>query len=386
MPTESLNIQHAIVFADFYSAYLLTIVGWIIMGFLGLRIVVALTNLITRQWMKNTAAKPEGLVSVLIPARNEENAIGQLLHDLMSQDHPELEIIVYDDDSEDQTRSIVEQAASNHGKIRLIQGLKLPPGWLGKNHACHQLTRHAKGDYFLFLDADVRLNKGAIRNALQYIQQHKLDLLSLFPSQRMISWGEKISVPLMNWVLVSLLPLILTRISSFSSLSAANGQFMLFRASCYKTYHPHERFRKQTAEDIVIARFLKSRGHRIQTLLGGDQVFCRMYGSLQEASRGFSKNVLAFFGNSSVIGLIFATITSLGIVPIYLGLPWAWTLIYIAGTLLLRALVSLSSNQSLLFNLINAPIQQFIFFGVVLQAVINRKRKTNTWKGRFIDL
>ncbi len=363
-----------------------TILGWIVVVFLGVRILIAFVNLLSRQWLEGPVQPSGELVSVMIPARNEEKNISWLLHDLLAQDHPMLEIMVYDDASDDHTSEIVEEMIESNGNVRLFKGTGLPPGWLGKNHACYQLAQKANGVFFLFLDADVRLSSGAISHALSHAKKHDLDMLSIFPSQIMLSWGEKISVPLMNWVLLSLLPLIMTRLSSFASMSAANGQFMFFRAGIYQSLQPHQRFRKQAVEDIAIARFLKTRQHRMQTLLGGQYVFCRMYGSLHEAMHGFSKNVLAFFGNSSLISLTFALFTTFGIVAVYIGLPPTWAPIYIAGILLLRTLVAICSRQPVIFQLITTPIQQLVFLRVVLQAVINRKKRTNTWKGRSIDI
>src|SRR5690606_4280868 len=98
-------------------------------------------------------------VSVLIPARNEATVIGESVQLLSAQEYPQREIIVLDDNSEDGTGRIVQQAA---GDVRVLSGSPLPAGWMGKNWACEQLARHAQGDILLFTDADVRWQPGAL--------------------------------------------------------------------------------------------------------------------------------------------------------------------------------------------------------------------------------
>ncbi|MHB1253047.1 MAG: glycosyltransferase family 2 protein, partial [Candidatus Humimicrobiaceae bacterium] len=98
--------------------------------------------------------KSPPLVSVLIPARNEEKNIRRILNSMIKQDYPNLEILVLDDGSTDETSQIVEKFAEKDSRVRLIKGGPLPKGWKGKCYACHQLSKVAKGEYFVFTDAD----------------------------------------------------------------------------------------------------------------------------------------------------------------------------------------------------------------------------------------
>lgn len=378
-------------------------------GFLCIRLLVALLNLISRPWLKGLkstatiSAFPQSehkikdadskdrkpMVSVLIPARNEAGNIGALLESLSVLHTPNdpisIEVIVYDDLSEDQTASIVDAFCRKDKRFRLIRGKALPDGWLGKNHACHQLALEAKGKYLLFLDADVGIRKGLIEAALAHLQKYNLALLSIFPQQVMRSWGERITVPLMNWILVSLLPLILTRISSWSSFAAANGQFMLFNALTYHQYRFHQSVKQHKVEDIVVFRMMKKMGLKVQTLLSNGMITCRMYSSFSESVRGFSKNVYEFFGGSVAVGLVFALVTTLGFIPVWCAWGLAAALMYLAATLLLRIMVSLSSRQPLAQNILLAPLQQMAFLVVVIVALYNKLRKNTSWKGRLVD-
>lgn len=365
----------------------MAILALTIFVFTMMRLLVAVSNMLTRQWLKpGTPPTDQPLVSVLIPARNEGHQIGRLLEDILAQDYPHWEVLVYDDLSEDDTASVVRHYAEKHKKIRLISGKSLPVGWLGKNHGCHQLAAEAGGKFLLFLDADVRLGKTALSDALAHQNKYKLELVSVFPRQKMESFGERISVPLMNWVLLSLLPLILTRKSHIPSLAAANGQFMLFKAAIYHRHLFHQQFRKQPAEDIAIAKSMKKKGYRIHTILGGSQVECRMYTSLEEAMGGFSKNVIAFFGSSFAMAMVYTLVTTFGFIPVYL----AWGSLAMAGflimTLAIRGIAAGISRQHIVMNMVTAPLQQVIFASTVALAICRTSKKTNTWKGRSISI
>jgi glycosyltransferase involved in cell wall biosynthesis len=249
----------------------------VVIFFTILQFTVSAINLFFKQ--KIAGGKPEHnyLVSVLIPARNEENNIRNLLSDLIKQPYQNIEIIVFDDQSEDQTPQTVEQMAETDPRIRLICSDGLPTGWLGKNHACHSLSIHAKGDYLLFLDADVRVAGDIIGSGVAFADKHKLGLLSIFPRQLLFTIGERSTVPIMNYILLTLLPLPMVLWSHFSSLAAANGQFMLFNASAYQSLWPHQQMKDNKVEDIAIARHLKVKGFPVACLTGDDSIQCRMY-------------------------------------------------------------------------------------------------------------
>ncbi len=354
--------------------------------FTGLRFITAASNLLFRQWLRS--GKPLGSheISILIPARNEEKNIETILESILQQDYPHWEAIVYDDISEDRTAELVKRYEAMDKRIRLISGDHLEPGWMGKNHACHKLSLEANGDYFLFTDADVEMEPGLLRDALAQIQRYRLNLLSIFPKQIMKSMGEKMTVPIMNWILVSLLPMILTRVSRHASLSAGNGQFMMFDAHSYREHLFHSHFRNQVAEDISIARFMKQIGLRIHTILSRGQVKCRMYRSLGEAKQGFAKNIIAFFGAKTTLSIFFLLVTTLGIIPVWIAMGLPAAIVYLAATSAIRAMVSAASSQNIWFNVLMAPIQHIMFINILGLAIHNKINKKNTWKGRKIDI
>ncbi len=359
-------------------------IAWFVFFFTMLKLLIALVNLLLISKLPPGNINEKPLVSILIPARNEEKNIGNVLKDILSQDYSNIEVIVFNDCSTDSTAEIVQEFTRHDNRISMINADHLPAGWLGKNWACHTLSRPARGEYFLFLDADVRVGNKLIYNAVSYMVRFNLALVSIFPRQIIKTIGEKITVPVMNFILLSLLPLVLVRKSTFPSLAAANGQFMLFNSIAYKSLYPHERMKNNLVEDIEIARFLKREKFKIACLTGDKTIQCRMYSGLNEAIRGFSKNVSAFFGNSIMLSFLFWFITTFGFLFVFFALPIPLFLAYIISYISLRIVVSFISEQNTVENLLLIFPQQISLGLFILFAFINKKSKTYHWKGRDI--
>jgi glycosyltransferase involved in cell wall biosynthesis len=360
-------------------------IGWFLLFFGALRLLVAFVNWATQPYLpRKSHIKNRPFVSILIPARNEEKNIEKLLSDLSTFDYESLEIIVLNDNSTDSTALVVNNNIEKNHKIILVQGNELENGWLGKNFACHQLALIAKGEILLFLDADVRVANGLLEQSIAFTQKHKIKLLSIFPKQLMPSKNTRLAIPLMNWILLSLLPLILVRISGWKSFSAANGQFMFFDAQIYRQLLPHQLFKDNKVEDIAILRYFKKQKLKVATLLGDEKIQCIMYNTLQEAINGFSKNVFQFFGGSMLTSILFATITTLA--PLYLLLfnGLAECITYLAAINLIRVFISLVSKQSVLSNIFLSASQQVTFIRIIQRAIINQRNKTLLWKDRNI--
>jgi len=361
------------------------ILAYVIFAFTVIQLLVSLVNLLFETNLPKTDDVSTGLISVLIPARNEENNIGNLLSDLLNQDYKNIEVVVFNDQSDDKTAEIVTEYTIRDNRIRMIGSAGLPEGWLGKNFACDSLARQANGSYMLFLDADVRIGNNAIGRAVSFSEEQGPDLVSIFPKQFIRSLGERITVPVMNYILVSLLPLVLVRKTKYSSLSAANGQFMFFEAGKYRSLRPHEKMKHEKVEDISIARSYKKSGLKVACLLGDDSISCRMYNGLGEAVKGFSKNVIAFFGNSFIIALLFWVITTFGFLPILFEMPPYTFVVYLLAYLLTRIIVSLASRQSVFYNiLLIIPLQVSLFL-FIYKAFINKYFGKFQWKGRNIN-
>lgn len=358
--------------------------AYMVLSFTAIQLLVALANLIFETTLPETDKAHNELVSVMIPARNEEKNIGHVIDDLISQEYNNIEVIIFNDESEDLTAEIVTKYTNCDQRIRLINSSGLPEGWLGKNYACHSLSEKAEGKFLLFLDADVRVGKNLINRAVSYSHKNDLALISIFPKQIIKSAGEKITVPNMNYILVSLLPLILVRKLKFTSLSAANGQFMFFRSDEYKKIRPHMLVRKNKVEDIAIARIYKQNRLNIACMLGDDSITCRMYTGFSEATKGFSKNVTAFFGNSFITALLFWLVTTFGFLPVILALPPLYLIFFLVMIILIRIFISIISRQNIFNNLLFILPLQVSMGLFIYRAFINKHLRKYQWKGRNI--
>jgi hypothetical protein len=188
----------------------------------------------------------------------------------------------------------------------------------------------------------------------------------------------------MNYILLSLLPLLLVRKSKFISLSAANGQFMFFRADAYMRLQPHWLMKDNKVEDISISRYLKENDHKIACLTGDENINCRMYTGYLDALEGFSKNVIAFFGNSFVLALLFWLVTSFGFIAVLYFLPWKIFLAYLSMYLLTRIFISIASRQNIFNNLLYIFHLQLSMGIFIFKAFINKHFRKFQWKGRSI--
>jgi len=352
-------------------------------GFLGYQLLTVLINFIFRQSIAKTEVQNSELISVLIPARNEEATIGCLLDALHKMKNSNIEILVYNDHSTDNTEEIINKYATIDKRIRLIQPDILPGSWLGKNHACYQLAQQAKGSYMLFVDADVVLSGNIIADAVGYAKKYKLGLLSVFPKQILLTTGEKQTVPLMNYILLTLLPLILVRVSPFKAHAAANGQFMLFEAETYKKLQPHQQFKQSAVEDIAISRFYKSQKIKTACLIGEERIQCRMYPSYSSALNGFSKNIFMFFGDSPILAFVFWMLSTLSIVPIVsYNIYLAFT--YLLAVVVIQILYAMTCKQNVLTTILFFPANMFFMLQVMVKALMVKKQKNYIWKGRNI--
>lgn len=257
-------------------------------------------------------------VSVLIPARNEERNIERCLRSILSQDLPWMEVLVLDDASTDATAWIVERIAQEDGRVRLIRGKPLPPGWMGKTFACHQLAQHAQGDWLLFTDADTVHKPGTIRWAVTAALRHGADLVSVMPRPVTHTIGEELLLPIIPFGVLGCLPLALGERLGISLFTMALGPFMLFRRRAYEQIDGHRGVYDEVAEDVQLARRIRRSGGRVLLLDGARFVAVHFYHGFREAWRGLAKSVFAALEYRLLItALLFALYGALFLWPVW---------------------------------------------------------------------
>jgi chlorobactene glucosyltransferase len=234
-------------------------------------------------------------VSVLVPARDEEDNIGRCLDSLLSQTYKDYEIVVYDDMSSDTTWGIISGYAARNHRVRAVRGTHLPEGWFGKPHAMQRLADCATGDFFLFTDADTVHGPHSVSWAVTNAISHRADAVSGYPRQTTRSFGEVAVLSNIYLNSVLFMPLWLIPVIKLPFASHIFGQYIMFRASVFKSIGGYASVRHQISEDVYIGRELKKRGHRLVFLDAKKHVSCRMYRGFHDAVEGIAKNIYDFF-------------------------------------------------------------------------------------------
>lgn len=266
------------------------------------------------------AAEP-AFVSILIPARDERAGIEIAVRAACAQRGVTVETVVLDDGSTDGTGEILARLGPELPSLRVATGTALPPGWAGKSWACWQLaTEHARGDWLLFVDADVRLELEAAARAVALARAESADFVSAFPREITGTAGEALLVPLIHLVLLSYLPMGLIRTKPMPSLSAGCGQFMLVRRHAYLEADGHRAVRGSLHDGIKLARRMKATGHSITVFDGSDIATCRMYAGFRAAWRGFSRNAYEAMGSPSALAAMIALNAGFFVLP-FVALP-----------------------------------------------------------------
>ena len=246
----------------------------------------------------DTGSSPCGDVAVVVPARNEIANIEACLATLSAQSgvSAKLSIIVVDDESQDGTAAAVERAAQADPRIRLVSAGPLPPGWMGKPHACWTGALAAGGDWLCFIDADVRAEPALLRAALAEAERQRLAMLSLMPFQQLGSFWERLIIPA-GMVLVGCATDLRQVDDPHSPEVSANGQFLLVRRDVYFAAGGHAAVRDEVCEDKALAARIKHGGWRFRMLGAERLAHTRMYTNLASLFEGFAKNATEFVGD-----------------------------------------------------------------------------------------
>jgi hypothetical protein len=233
------------------------------------------------------AARPPP-VSVLIPARDEAANIEAACNAVLANRGVDLELVVLDDHSEDGTARIVR--AISDRRVRLAPAPPLPPGWVGKQHACACLARLARNELLVFIDADVRLAPDALVRIAGFMQRGNLALGSGFPAEVTGSWAEGLLLPLIHFLLLGFLPLLAARRSNAVALGAGCGQLMAAWRGAYERAGGHGAVSLTLHDGIMLPRAFRRAGLRTGVFDASRIARCRMYASTPDLFAGLMKN------------------------------------------------------------------------------------------------
>ncbi|MEY3995509.1 MAG: hypothetical protein RL690_905 [Actinomycetota bacterium] len=296
-------------------------------------------------------------ISVVVPLRNEATNVVELIDSLRTQKNlAQVEFLLLDDNSEDQTLTLLHQHTSALSNFHILTGSTLPQGWIGKTWALQQLFERASGEIIVSVDADVRLVPDALNRAVTLLKSTHLDFLSPYPKQLAHSWSERLIQPLLQWSWMSTVILRIAEKGSISSMVVANGQFFVVRRAAL----------------AQVGALVKQGSHGC-VANGAEIASTRMYSSWRQIQAGYGKSLHAAFGSvfGSAIAITFLFLT--GIAPLIAGItgsPIGWYA-YAAVTLT-RVKSSIKTDKNGLDALLHPIIFSWMMRGQV------------QWKGRTL--
>ena len=252
-----------------------------------------LVNLLVYRPIANrpsATASQRRLLSLLIPARNEEKNLRSTLEAILANQGAEFEVIVLDDHSTDRTAAIVSEFAARDPRVRLKAAPPLPAGWCGKTHACHVLAKLARHPLFVFIDADVRLAPEALRRMTSFMETSGAALVSGVPRQELGTFSERLLLPLIHFVLLGCLPMPFMRWTKLAGFSAGCGQLFVVRADAYRATGGHAMIRATLHDGVKLPRLFRRSGFKTDLFDATDLATCRMYHTNAETWRGLGKN------------------------------------------------------------------------------------------------
>ncbi|MGG7617837.1 glycosyltransferase [Bacillus coreaensis] len=338
--------------------------------------------------LENEPASQDGpLVSIIVAARNEEKRVKESLQSQFSQSYGHVEWILVNDRSTDNTPVIMNEMQSAHKNVSVIHITTLPTGWLGKNHAMYVGAKQARGQLFLFTDADVIFHKDAIAKAVYYTMKHELDHLTAAPNLR----GKRL------W-LNSFIAFFMFGFSYFKRPWLANhprskvgigiGAFNLVRKDAYEKLGTHEVIKMRPDDDLMLGKKMKEMGfrHRIVTALTLLEV--EWYSTLKEALIGLEKNTFAglHYRISMVMFAIFGVFVS-QVLPFFTLFSFEPILIYLSiGNIFLLALIySMIIKRMTTYSpwmFLFFPFTAILFiYSIIRASFLTFKRGGIIWRG-----
>src|SRR6266567_7784811 len=367
------------------------------------------------------------VVSVIVPARNEEDCLALCLESLVAQTEIDFEIIVVDDASTDRTAEIARSFSENPGqtasragtdacsstdyvgadalvrprpaglspddrmmrRVTVISAPPLPENWTGKNNAMYAGAKIAKAKWLLFTDADTVHKPGSLARAVAEAEQHGAALLSYSPEQELRSFWEKAVMPVIFAELATTYPPQAVN-DPASPIAAANGQYLLMSREAYDAVGGHTKIAGDLLEDVAMARLVKSSGRKLFFRYGGDAVRTRMYRSFAQLREGWTKNLALLFPSPRGLALLrsaeFLLIIGNLVAAVWaklsgrpdLALQAALLTVILAGWFWLRIRKAHFPARSSLVAILGLPVFSYL----LVRSIRSCRHGIVPWKGR----
>ena len=340
-------------------------------------------------------------VSIILPARNEEEFIGKCLESLLDQDYENYEVIAIDDSSEDSTGKIISEFAKKNSKIIHVSAKPKPEGWMGKNWACMEGYRKATGELLLFTDADTTHSKNVISLAVSHLNSFDLDALSVIPKMLTFDFWTKITLPMISTFLH-------TRFSALNVNNPAKktgyffGSFFILKKNVYDQVGMHEGVKQEIIEDGALGKKVKESGYKMKMVRGEhlvDAVWARDKSTLWNALKRLMIPLYLQSGKIA-IGIFFAVAFLLFVpFPIFVTLgilsietTSAKILCVVAGIasllIYIGAIIEAKVGLELRFvHALFAPLGSLVVVLGFLSGLLQAKSTSSvTWRGRSYSM
>lgn len=262
------------------------------------------------------------LVSIIVPACNEEETIKEGLESLLNLQYPNIEIVLVNDRSSDKTGEIMKEIEFNHTHVHYIEIKDLPDGWLGKVHSAWEGSKKASGEWLLFTDADITYHPKALNYVMNLLNTKQCDHLTIAPKIIAKSlWLKAIMLMLKLNLFIFLRPQFMHRKSSSAGMGI--GAFNILKKEVYQEIGGHEAIRLCVDDDVMLGKLVKKKGYIPYFALGQEFIAVEWYKSLPEMFRGLSKNALPPF----LYSLTLMILSFVGTAIIYLS-PYMGVFLY----------------------------------------------------------
>ncbi len=329
--------------------------------------------------MRDEAPRAQRCVRAVLTALDELAAVGQA--GLAGR------LVVLDDESRDATAAALAEMAAGDERVRVVSGRPVPPGWLGKPWACHQLAGLAgPADVLVFVDADVTLEPAALRATVALLRDARLDLVCPYPRQEAVGAAERLVQPLLVWSWMSTLPLGAAERSARPSLTAANGQLLAVDAAAYRRAGGHAAVRGEVLEDLALLRALKRHGGRGVVADGSAIASCRMYDGGADLRAGYAKSLWAAFGSPAGAAGALGVLALAHVVPAAAALRGSRVgLVGYAASVAARALVARRTGARAWPDALAHPVSVALVGALTVDSFRGRRRGRLRWKGRPVE-
>ncbi len=346
----------------------------------------------------NLLAWPEGRprdrvprISVCIPARDEERVIERSVRAVLACEPGPAEVVVLDDGSTDDTPSILARLAAEDPRVVVVRhDGPLPPGWVGKVHACHLLAARATHDALLFVDADTFLRPDGIGRLADLADRFGAKAVSAMPHQQTGTAFEALMMPLLHLTYTSWLPMPLVHLTHDERFLAANGQVVWLDRSALESAGGFAGIRSEIVDDMALLRQLKRNRHRVVFADGRRIASTRMYEGARELWQGFSKNAFEGIGGRIpamlAVQALYALVFVVPYVVLLLGVLGVegWLLpgvIGVAANVVARGMLAVRYGHSVA-SVVLHPIAVVSFLALLVNSWRWYRSDRVQWRGR----